>query len=251
MRRFLSIVAAIVVAFSFCACDKVSDRDTDREINRPGNNGGNHGDNGGSTDDPELNTPDDGIDRSGYEVIENTNYVYAGGFLYGQYFEDQPENINDWILYLEEDDVTEESGYSIEIELFTSSSAVNAIPTGKYTIAAFDNNPFAEFSLLCGDYELSEDENEVLDYWGTWLFEGHYFVGGATAGEVNFSKNSNGTHSITYTLHDDIDEITFKGSYSGEVIFSDERQANYSQAKSQRRSPACKSASPLKLKVRR
>ena len=69
MRRFLSIVAAIVVAFSFCACDKVSDRDTDREINRPGNNGGNHGDNGGSTDDPELNTPDDGIDRSGYEVI--------------------------------------------------------------------------------------------------------------------------------------------------------------------------------------
>ena len=58
-------------------------------------------------------------------------------------------------------------------------------------------------------------------------------------------------YSITYTLHDDIDEITFKGSYSGEVIFSDERHANYSQAKSQRRSPACKSASPLKLKVRR
>ena len=91
---------------------------------------------------------------------------------------------------------------------------------------------------------------------GTWLFVDGYGEYAAQGGYVKIAESGSG-YKVEYELHDDDLKITFKGSYTGEFNFYDmtEEYSSYAQTKSQRHSPvrksAHKSASALKLKVRR
>ena len=257
MKQILATLALIALALSFASCDKTCNCncpyccgiDSDQTIQRPGNNNDNNNNNdgGGGTEDNgntggNGNTGDNGgstdeTDRSNYEVY---NHTMTQGYAeyYGAYYEDQPTNTANWYLALGESnydfEAEEPEGYAIIIELFTSSSHTTSIPSGTYTVEAFDNEPYSPFSLL---YGFTDEDNYAL---GTWLCEGVDPIAGATAGWVKISA-SGSSYTITYELYDDEYGITFKGSYSGALEFYDGTEtASYTSA-SKNFAP-CKSA---------
>ena len=253
MKQILATLALIALALSFASCDKTCNcncsscntNGSDQTIQRPdnsgsgsgsGNNGGTTDDNtGGNTGGNEGTT--DGIDRSGYDVYNHTMTQGFAGY-YGAFYDDQPTNTANWYIALGESnydfEAEETEGYAIFIELFTSSSYTTSIPSGTYTVEAFDNEPYSPFSLL---YGFTDEDNYV---WGTWLCEGVDPIAGATAGWVKISA-SGSNYTITYELYDDEYGITFKGSYSGALEFYDGTEtASYTSA-SKNFAP-CKSA---------
>ena len=256
MKRFITILAAMAVIFSFSACDKDDNRDTDTEIILPGENNNSNNNGGGSTEDPGTEDPgteDPGTDNTGNSSYNNTfTYGYAG--YCGQYYEDQPANTTNWYIELADDnydlDYYEGTGYNIVFDLFAAGTSSTSIPSGRYTVEAFDESMFSAGSLMYG--YIAEDEEYGEYPGGTWLYEGNDGIAGATSGWVEISK-SGSNYTIKYELQDEEWEITFKGSFSGALTLYDatEEYSSYSQAKSQRRATARKSAPVLKLKVRR
>ncbi len=256
MKRFLYILVAIFVAFSFCACEKGNDRNTDTEIIRPGNNG-NPGNNG-STGNPDGGS-DGGTDRSGYEVVNTTSFGYGDIEYWGVAYENQPEDIVNWTVYLSADEFNtsdwEGTGEVVVLELFSKGKSSPA--AGTYTVESFYENWYSDFSVGDGYIEEENIDGETVQYCGgTWFFVDGYGEYAAQGGYVKIAESGSG-YKVEYELHDDDLEITFKGSYTGEFNFYDmtEEYSSYAQTKSQRHSPvrksAHKSASALKLKVRR
>ena len=213
MKRLFCILTAATVALSFSACDlHEEERDTDKEILRP------------DDDKPIKGEENDDIDRSNYQIYNHTFTQGQAGY-YGQYYEEQPSTSANWFLELADSNYSlenyEGTGFNTVIELFTTSSATTSIPAGEYTIEAFDNNSFSAGSLLYGYYGEYEEEGETIQYpAGTWLFEGDEAVAGATAGKMTVSRSGN-NYSISYVLHDDEFEVTFKGTYSGSLSIYD------------------------------
>lgn len=224
MKRFLSILTAMVVTFSFCACEKGNDRDrdTDTEIIRPGNNG--NPDNNDSTGNDD-NTGNDGGDTSEYATYNHT-FTNGCATYYGQGYEGQPANITNWLVELADNNYDLENytgtGYNIVLDLFSAEKSATSVPTGRYTIEAFEQSEFSAGSLLYGF--IGEDETYGEYPGGTWLYEGNEGIAAATAGWVEIS-GSGSNYTVTYELQDDEYMVSFKGSYTGSLTFYDGTQS--------------------------
>lgn len=246
MKQILVTLALIALALSFASCDKTCNcncaccntNGSDQTIQRPDNSGSGSGNNGGTTDDnTDGNTGEnegttDGIDRSGYDVYNHTMTQGFAGY-YGAFYDDQPTNTANWYIALGESnydfEAEETEGDAIFIELFTSSSYTTSIPSGTYTVEAFDKEAYSPFSLLNGF--IDEDDSAM----GTWLCEGVYAIAGATVGKVTVS-NSGSKYNITYDIHDDEYQISFKGTFTGILEFYDGTQeSSYVSAASARK----------------
>lgn len=262
MKRILSIFAVAAIAFTFSACDLLDDlskdRDTDSEImipddspsdddsgkdnndggstdgsgDNPGggndDNGGNNGDgNGDNTGD---NTGSDIGDRSKYEQY-NHSFTQGDAIYYGVYYEKQPSDVGNWWIELADSNYSLEDytgeGYNVILEFFCKGTTPAA---GTYTIDAFDKNPFSHLSLLYGYVDEYQEDGQTVEYpAGTWLFKGADALAGATAGSMTIAV-SGSKYTISYTLHDDDFEITFKGNYSGELPIYDGTQTSSAAA---------------------
>lgn len=254
MKRILNILAVASVAFSFSACDLLEDqnRDTDKEIIIPddkpkddnsgddnnngdntGDNGGNTGDNGGNeggNDGNEGGNDDTTGDRSKYEQYNHT-FTQADAIYFGAYYEGQPSDVSNWWIELADNNFSLEDysgeGYNVILEFFSKGTAPAA---GTYTIDAFDKNPFSHLSLLYGYVDEYQEDGQTVEYpAGTWLFKGADALAGATAGSMTIAV-SGSKYTISYTLHDDDFEITFKGNYSGELPIYDGTQTSSAAA---------------------
>ena len=275
MRRFLSIFAVAAALFSLGSCDLLDDpskdRDTDSEIIIPDDSpsddnsdddGRNEGDNGGSNtgdnngdntgdntgDNPGGNTGDDTQDPGDRSKYEQYNHAFTQGnaIYYGIYYQDQPSDIGNWWIELADSNYSLEDytgeGYNVILEFFCKGTTPAA---GTYTIDAFDNNPFSHLSLLYGFIDEYEENGETLEYpAGTWLYKGNEPIAGATDGSMTIAV-SGSKYTITYTIYDDEYEITFKGSYSGELPIYDGTQSS-SAAAPQKVSKTTREASPIK-----
>ena len=243
MKRFISILAAIAMIFSFYACD-VKDsptRNSDTEITKPDGNTGdeepgddNTGDNGGGNTEGET-------DRSDYEQY-NTTYTQGDAVYFGVYYEEQPADVANWLIELADnnfslDDYTGE-GYNIILEFFCKGSTP---AVGTYTIEAFDKNPFSHMSLLYGYIDEYEGEEYPM---GTWLYQGPYAMAGATDGSMTIAV-SGSKYIVSYTLYDDDYQIAFQGSYTGELPIYDGTQTS-SIAAPQNVAKKARSLSPMK-----
>ena len=92
--------------------------------------------------------------------------------------------------------------------------------------------------MLYGFTDEYQEDGETIQYTaGTWLYKGNEAIAGATAGSMTIAV-SGSKYTITYTIHDDDFEITFKGSYTGELPIYDGTQS-YNAAAQQKvaRSP--------------
>ena len=232
MKRLFTIFTAAIIAFSFSACDLLDrdgGRDTDNTIIRPDSNKPNNSDDDNKPENDNNNTGNNGpenneSDRSNYQTYNQTFTQGQAGY-YGVYYEGQPTTTANWYLELADNNYDLESyegtGFNAVIEFFASNSSTTSIPAGEYTVEAFDNNPFSAGSLLYGFLGEYEENGETIQYpAGTWLFEGDEAVAGATAGKMTVSRSGN-NYSISYVLHDDEFEVTFKGTYSGSLSIYD------------------------------
>lgn len=201
MKRIQSIFTVATALVALSSCDLTNDgRDTDSEINVP-------------------------MDRSEYELY---NHIFTQGdaVYYGVDYDEQPSDIGNWCIELADDNYNLENyegeGYNINLEFFCKGTTPAA---GTYTIDAFDTNPFSHLSLLYG-YIIEDQENgETIQYpSGTWLFAGNYGIAGATDGTMTVAV-SGSKYTISYTLHDDDNKITFMGSYSGDLPIYDGTQS--------------------------
>lgn len=232
MKRILTLLAVFATAAVVMSCDKdneckcVCDCNNNTENNDgPGNNNNPGDNNGGNNDGPTEST----------ETINSTmKYGYLENW--GIYYEDQPEDVNNWALYLSVNDFDEEgwssTGDIIMIELF--SKGTDNIKAGKYTVEAFIEEYYCDFSVGDG----YEDEDGYCA--GTWLFQDNYGVAAALSGECNV-KISGTTYTITYDFSDDEYGIQFKGSYTGSLDLYDYTTEGYSLA-------SVKSPAPKKIK---
>ena len=254
--------------FSFYACDgdkNYTPRNSDTEINRPDDNEGDSddtgdtGDSGDTEDSGDTGGTEDAIDRSGYEVVNTTSFGYGDIEYWGVAYEDQPEDIVNWSVYLSADEFNtsnwEGTGEAVVLELFSKGKSAPA--AGTYTVESFYENWYSDFSVGDGYIEEETIDGETAQYCGgTWFFVDGYGEYAAQGGYVKIAESGSG-YKVEYELHDDDLKITFKGSYTGEFNFYDmtEESSSYAQTKSQRHSPvrksAHKSASAHKLKVRR
>lgn len=235
MKRILTLLAVMMTVLSVMSCKKdneckcVCDCGDNIENNGgPGNNGDN-GDNIGPGDE--------------FEVINSKlNYGYLENW--GIYYEDQPSDINNWVVYLFENEYDDEgwsaTGDVMMIELF--STGTDGLPAGKYTVEAFIENNYCNFSV--GDGYVDEEEYCA----GTWLFQDDYGVAAAVSGECNVKVNGN-TYTITYDFSDDEYGIQFKGSYTGALDVYDHTTegASLASVKSPAQKKIKKQASALRF----
>lgn len=236
MKQIFTSIALIAMAISFASCDKeiivecncncnCSNSDnTNQNGGRPGNDN-----NGGSNEDNPGGGNTNTIDRSEYQVYNNTFTQGQAGFC-GVYYDEQPSNTTNWYVELADNNYDLESyegtGFNIVLEFFAGGTNSTSIPAGTYTIEAFEAEQFSAGSLLYAFLDEGEDNGETVQYpAGTWLFEGNEAIAGATAGWVKVAQ-SGGNYTITYELHDDEYSITFKGSYSGSLTIYDGTQEN-------------------------
>ena len=236
MKQIFTSIALIAMAMSFSSCEKevvcncncqCNNSDNSGQTgNRPGNNDNNNGGNNGGTND---NTGD----RSEYETYNNT-FTQAQAGYYGVYYEEQPSNVSNWYLEMADNNYDFETydgdGYNIVLEFFANGTSTTSIPTGTYTVEAFEKNEFSAGSLLYG--YIGEDETYGEYPAGTWLFQGADGIAAATAGELTVAKSGN-TYTIKYKLYDDEYQIAFSGSYTGSVdIYDGTQEYSYAPAKS-------------------
>lgn len=252
---------------SFASCEKTCDcncpyccgNDSDQTIQRPGNNNNNDNNDDDNTGGNGGNIDSETIDRSGYEVVNTTSFGYGDIEYWGVAYENQPEDIVNWSVYLSADEFNtsdwEGTGEVVVLELFSKGKSAPA--AGTYTVESFYENWYSDFSVGDGYIEEETIDGETAQYCGgTWFFVDGYGEYAAQGGYVKIAESGSG-YKVEYELHDDDLKITFKGSYTGEFNFYDmtEESSSYAQTKSQRhspvRKPAQKSDSPLKLKVRR
>ena len=231
MKKIFATLALIALAFTLASCNKASctcdcslcnPNGSDGTIQRPGDSG--NGNNGGTTDE---------VDRSSYTVYSST-MTKGQATYYGQAYQGQPATTANWYIELAdanyELDQYSGTGFNISLEFFTSSSYTTSIPTGNYTVEAFNENEFPAYSLLYGF--VSEEGSYPL---GTWLFEGNEALAAATAGAMTVEK-SGSTYKISYELHDDEYQITFKGTFSGSLtIYDGTQESSYVSAASARK----------------
>lgn len=243
MRHIFTTIALFAMALSFASCEKEiivncncncqcnNSNGSDQNTGRPGgdntgNNGGNQDDNGGRPGDNGGNQGDNGgdsgeINRDNYETY-NTTFTQGQAGYYGLYYDEQPNNTANWYLELADSNYDLENyegdGYSISVELFTSSSYTTSIPAGTYSIEAFDQNEFSAGSILNG--YIAEDETYGEYPAGTWLYQGDEGIAGATAGSMTISV-SGSRYTINYTFYDDDYQVAFCGTYTGSLTFYD------------------------------
>ena len=227
MRRILTLLAVLATVIAMMSCNK----DTECKCN--------------------CNCNDNNENNEGTETIDGTmKYGYLENW--GLYYDEQPEDVNNWILYLSVNDF-DEYGWSVDgdlvmIELF--SKGTDNILAGKYTVEAFLANNFCDFSVGDGYTEEGEDEDgEVVEYCaGTWLFQDDYGVAAALSGECNV-KISGQTYTITYNFKDEDYDIVFKGSYTGALDVYDCTDMGYSltSVKSPAQKKIKRQVSPLRF----
>ena len=216
MKRILTLLAIFATTVLVVSCDKDNECKCVCDCN---NNSGDN--NGGTTDE--------------IEVIKSTmKYGYLENW--GVYYEDQPEDVTNWMLYLSVNEF-DEKGWSsdgdlVMIELF--SKGHDNILAGKYTVEAFINEYYCDFSVGDG----YEDEDGYCS--GTWLFQDDYGEAAALSGECNVKING-ATYTITYNFSDNEYGIQFKGSFTGNLDIYDCTEENHSLA-------AVKSPAPKKIK---
>lgn len=216
MKQIFTVLVIIAMAISFGSCEKKitcecncscnnSNGGSDNNTGRPGNNGGNSGNE----------------DNGDYEIY-NTTFTYGNAGYYGVYYDGQPENTANWYIALADDDYDinkwEGDGYNIILEIFAQGTDSRSLPTGTYTVEAFEKNGYYAGSLLYGYIAEDEENGEVPA--GSWLFKGNEGIAGATSGEVKISV-SGGQYTITYNLYDDEYMVNFKGSYKGSLTIYD------------------------------
>ena len=216
MKRILTLLAIFATTVLVVSCDKDNECKCVCDCN---NNSGDN--NGGTTDE--------------IEVIKSTmKYGYLENW--GIYYEDQPSDINNWVVYLFENEYDDEgwsaTGDVMMIELF--STGTDGLLAGKYTVEAFIENNYCNFSV--GDGYVDEEEYCA----GTWLFQDDYGVAAALSGECNVKING-ATYTITYNFSDDEYGIQFKGSFTGNLDIYDCTEENHSLT-------SVKSPAPKKIK---
>ena len=137
MKRILTLLAVMMTVLSVMSCKK------DNECKCVCDCGGNIENNGGTTDEIEV-------------IDSKLNYGYLENW--GIYYEDQPSDINNWVVYLFENEYDDEgwsaTGDVMMIELF--STGTDGLPAGKYTVEAFIENNYCNFSV--GDGYVDEEE---------------------------------------------------------------------------------------------
>ena len=257
MKQILTTLSIVALMVNFASCEKTckcncnccNQDGSDQTIQRPGGNdqnddnqGNNGGNNGGNEETP-GNT-------------ETYNHTFTQGYAgyYGNFYEEagQPANVTNWFIELADDDYDlenyEGTGYNIALELFAAGTSSTSIPSGTYTVEAFDNSMFSAGSLMYG--YIAEDETYGEYPAGTWVYSGDEAVAGATSGWVKISA-SGSKYAITYELEDEEYNITFKGSYTGNLEFYDATQ-EYSNVSASKVSKAPRVAKPIKrFRVRR
>lgn len=227
MKRIFGIVTILALMLSSASCEKPEPpKRPGAENQQPGGEKPDNekpGNNDSGAENPGNGNPGEGnTDRADYQIIQNS---YAKGEMqfYGIYYDDQPEDVHNWALVLSEADFDfiywEGSGYCVNLELFTSSSAATELSSGKYTVEAFLEEGYVPMSV--GDGIIHTEEETGDEYClGTWLYEDGMGIAGATAGEVTFEKKD-GQYKVSYVLYDDYERITFKGSYTGQLDYYD------------------------------
>lgn len=237
MKQIFTSIALIAMAISLSSCEKEvicncncqcnNSENSGQAGNRPGNNDGT--DNGGSNNGGSNDDNTGSGDRSEYETYNNT-FTQANAGYYGVYYEGQPSNVSNWYLEMADNNYDMENyegtGFNIVLEFFASGTSSTSLPTGKYTVEAFDRSEYSAGSLLYGYVGEDEDGNQYPA--GTWFFEGDDGVAAATAGELTVEK-SGSTYTIKYRLYDDEYQIEFSGSFTGTVTIYDGTQS-YSNA---------------------
>ena len=241
MKQILTVITLLAMALSFASCEReiivncncqcCNSDNSGQTGNRPGNNDDNNGsNNGGTNNDGNGGSNNDGgsgsddTDRSEYQTYNNTLTQGQAGY-YGVYYEDQPSNTSNWYIELADNNYNLETyegeGYNIVFELFASGTNSTKIPEGKYSVEAFDKNPYSAGSLMEGF--ITEDEEYGEYPAGTWFFDGNEGIAGATAGEVTISV-SGSTYTIKYNLYDDEYGVAFSGSFNGALTIYDGTQ---------------------------
>lgn len=234
MKRIFSIMTILAIVLAAASCEKDNDEGSKRPDTE--NNGSENGgsENEGTDGDGSGEAPD--ISES-----INTTFSYAYAENWGIYYEEQQDNINNWIIYLSENDFDEDgwsdNGYLAWIEIF--SEGVDAPKPGKYTIDAFYESYFSDFSLLDG---LVEDVDGEEMCTGTWLYQDGYGIAAALSGEAEVKVDGE-TYTVTYDLCDDEYGISFKGKYTGRMDIYD-----YSQGYSM---SSVKSGAPVPERTKR
>ena len=219
MKRILTLLAVCATVLSVISCDK---EDKCKCVCDCSDNTGNNGGPGNNGDSGDNIGPGDEV-----EVI-NSSMKYGYLENYGIYYDDQPSDVNNWVVYLSVNDFDEEgwsdTGDLIMIELFSTSA--DAPAAGKYTVEAFIADNYCNFSV--GDGYVDEEEYCA----GTWLFQDGFGVAAALSGECNV-KVSGDTYTITYDFSDDEYGIQFKGSFTGKLVVYDQTEgASYAAVKS-------------------
>lgn len=213
MKRIFAIMAIAAIIFAMPSCDKEEHggKDSDTTIEKPEDNTGDNTD-GGNTE----TVPDD------YEKIQINDFHTCFATNYGQFYEGQPESIDNWYLELAVEtynlETYEGTGYNIALELFSNSSNEMNLQEGTYSIEAFTKEEFSNLSMM---YGFTDDDNEV---YGSWLWNGFEAVAGLTSGSVEISKKSDGKYEISFNLMDDEWKVAVNGEYTGSVSIYDERE---------------------------
>lgn len=228
MKRIFTIMAIVAIALSAASCKKDNQPENQCSCNcNCGNNGGNNGGNENNQPQNPGGNGDNGNDQpqnpggngdngnnegpNGYEIVETNSFDYGDMEYWGEYYDGQPEGIANWCIYLSDssfDTATwEGTGNVIVLEIF--SEEADAPKSGTYTVEAFLEDEFCDFSI--GDGFVDEDDYCI----GTWFFTDGYGEYAAQGGSMTLTQNDE-IFTVRYELRDDELGVIFKGSYTGE-----------------------------------
>lgn len=231
MKQIFTAIAILAMAMSFSSCDKkitcecncscCNSDDSENNTGRPDNN----------------DSSNEGNENNDEYETYNTTFTSGYAGYYGVWYEGQPSNTTNWYIELADNNYDLENyegdGYNIVLEIFAQGTDSSSIPTGKYTVEAFEKSEYSAGSLLYG--YIAEDETYGEYPAGTWLYKGDEGIAGATSGEVNISV-SGSKYTITYNLTDDEYKVRFKGSFTGSLTFYDAtEEASYAQVAATKR----------------
>lgn len=219
MKRIFTILSIVAVAIAMCACES-------KEDITPNDNGGNQPE----QNDPEQSNPEqpEQPEQPGEGEWENhVTSTYTHGFIefWGQGYEDQPTDVANWCIILGSEgfDYDEWSGgESIVLELFTTNTSATSVPSGTYTVEAFLEENYSNFSVGDGFIATEENEDGVEESYcmGTWYYVDGIGEYAATSGSVTVAKDGD-NYTVTYNLVDEEYSTQLTGSYKGALEYID------------------------------
>ena len=100
MKRILTLLAVFTTVLAMMSCNKDTECKCNCNCNDNTENNDGPGNNGGNTDEIEV-------------INSKLNYGYLENW--GLYYDEQPEDVNNWILYLSVNDLSTKFGSEYDI----------------------------------------------------------------------------------------------------------------------------------------